>query len=153
MTETLHPAAPKSLPETSDQASNDVSDHPPQGPKFLHLGGQIRALIKEYFAENELFRLPPEHTAIIFTEGQISNVLRVVADETVRASYDKLQNIVYRASRLSLTSEPVGSGTNKKGSPRRGSYVVTRGGRYSILPQGVAVTPAVKFGVMMTLVA
>ena len=35
-----------------------------------------------------------------------------------------------RASRLSLTPEPVGSETNKKGSARRGSSVVTGWGRY-----------------------
>ena len=32
--------------------------------------------------------------------------MRAVADETARASYDMLENLVYRASRLSLASRP-----------------------------------------------
>ena len=86
-------------------------------------------MIKEYFAQNETFRLPPGNPAVVFTEGQVGSLLRVVAVKTARASYDILENLIHRANRLSLTTEPVGSATNKKGSKRRGSSVVTSWGR------------------------
>ena len=130
LAEALHPAAGESLPETSDLVSNVTPDHLPAEPRILPSGGRIRALIREYFTENESFRLSPGHPTIVFTEGQISNVLRVVADETARVSYDMLENLIHRANRLSLTSVPIGSGNNKKGSTRRESFVVTSEGRY-----------------------
>ena len=70
------------------------------------------------------------HLDTRFTEGQISTVLRVVADETAQASYEMHESLIYRASRLSLATEPVGNKSNKKGSTRRGSSVVTSGGWY-----------------------
>ena len=93
-------------------------------------------MIKEYFAQNETFRLPPGNPAVVFTEDQVGSLLRVVADETARASYDMLENLIHRAKRLSLTTEPVGSTSNKKGSKRRGSSVVTSWGRYRDFSSG-----------------
>ena len=129
LADALRPGARRSLPETSDLSSTGSVGQPPAGPNLPALGGRSRAMIKEYFAQNETFRLPPGNPAVVFTEGQIGSLLRVVADETARASYDMLENLIHRASRLSLTTEPVGSATNKKGSKRRGSSVVTSMGR------------------------
>ena len=129
LTDALHHVARRSLPETSGQESDGTADQPPVAPRPLSLGGRNRALIKECFAKNESFRLHPGNPAVVFTEGQISNVLRVVADETARASYDMLENLIHRASRLSMTTEPVGKAVNKKGSTRRSSFVVTSWGR------------------------
>ena len=55
--------------------------------------------------------------------------MRVVADETARASYDLLENLVYRASRLSLATGPGGNQANKKSSSGSGPSVVTSAGR------------------------
>ena len=66
-----------------------------------------RALLKEYFAKAEPVELLSGHSTLALTEDQIACVLRVVADETARASYDMLESLVYRASRLNLnTSVP-----------------------------------------------
>ena len=54
------------------------------------------------------------HPTIALTEDQVSSVLRVVADETARASYDMLENLVYRASRLSLNTSVPGRRVSKK---------------------------------------
>ena len=124
----MHPGARRSLAETKGKDSDGTVDQPPVGPKPLSLGGRCRALIKECFAQNDSFILPRRKPAVVFTEGQISYVLRVVADETSRASYDMLENLINRASRLSLTIEPVGKAANKKGSTRRGSFFSSQAG-------------------------
>ena len=128
LADALRPGARRSLPETSDLSSTGSVGQPPVGPNLAPLGGRSRAM-KEYFAQNETFRLPPGNPAVVFTEGQVGSLLRVVADETTRASLDMLENLIHRANRLSLTTEPVGSATNKKGTKRRGSSVVTSWGR------------------------
>ena len=93
------------------------------------MGGRSRAVIKEHFENSERIRFPPGHPVVAFTESQISAVVRAVADETARASYDMLENLVYRASRLSLASRPGGTKSSKGSSSRRGSSVVTSAGR------------------------
>ena len=86
-------------------------------------------MIKEHFEKRERFRLSRGHPIVAFTESQISTIMRVVADETARASYDMLEKLVYRASRLSLAARPSGTHSDKNGSSRRGSSVITRAGR------------------------
>ena len=39
---------------------------------------------------------------VAFNQDQISSILRIVADESARASYEMLNSVVVRASRLSL---------------------------------------------------
>ena len=91
-----------------DKASSQSASLPPAPtgkPEPLKVSS--RALLKEYFAKTEPVELLRGHSTIALTEDQISSVLRIVADETARASYDMLENLVYRASRLSLnTSVP-----------------------------------------------
>ena len=118
------------LPATSEQSSVATPHDLPRGPRDVPLGGRSRALIKEHFENNERFRFPPGHPVVAFTESQISAVMRVVADETARASYDMLENLVYRASRLSLASRHGGAQTSKGSSSRRDSSVVTSAGRH-----------------------
>ena len=118
-----------SLHVCSDQSSVATPFDPPREPRDVPLGGRSRALIKEHFENRERIRLPPGHPVVAFTESQISAVMRAVADETARASYDMLENLVYRASRLSLASRPGGTKSSKGCSSRRGSSVVTSAGR------------------------
>ena len=65
-----------------------------------------RALIKEYFANAELSSLPRGHPVIAFTEDQISSVLKVVAEETVRTAHGALEDLIKRASELNLGPGP-----------------------------------------------
>ena len=102
LAEALNPPAQYSLLVASDQSSDVATVKTPEEPKFRPLGGSSRALIKVYFDNKEPERLPPGNPVIAFTERQLSRVLRVVADETARASYDMLEN---RASRLSLSTK------------------------------------------------
>ena len=106
LAEALKPPAQYSLLVASDQSSDVTPVRVPEEPKTLPLGGSCRALIKEYFGNNDPERLPPGHPVIVFTEGQLGSVLRVVADETACALYDMLENLVYRASRISLSTKP-----------------------------------------------
>ena len=114
------------LPGSSDLFSVVTPVNLPGEPRDVPLGRRSRALLKEHFETSERFRLPPGYPVVAFTESQISAIMRVVSDETARASYDMLENLVYRASRLSLASRP---GSTKQGSSRRGSSVVTSAGR------------------------
>ena len=130
LADALKPVHDYNLPVTSEQSSVSTPHDLPRGPRDVPLGGRSRALIKEHFDNNERCRFPPGHPVVAFTESQISAVMRVVADETARASYDMLENLVYRASRLSLASRPGGAQTSKGGSSRRDSSVVTSTGRH-----------------------
>ena len=76
------------LPGSSDLSSVGTPVNLPGEPRDVPLGGRSRALIKEHFETSERFRFPPGHPVVAFTESQISAVMRVVADETARASYD-----------------------------------------------------------------
>ena len=77
----------------SEYSDVSASDRFPMENQIPPLGGRSRALIKEYFAGNEVSNLPKGHPTIVFTEEQINSVVRAVADETARASYDMLENL------------------------------------------------------------
>ena len=64
--------------------------------------GGSRALIKKYFCEVEPYVLPPGHSAISLTEGQLSTILKVVAEETARSSYEKMESLIVNAGMLNL---------------------------------------------------
>ena len=70
--------------------------------------------MKEYFSKTEQVELLRGHSTIALTEDQISSVLRVVADETARASYEVLENLVFRACILSLNTSVPGRRVSKK---------------------------------------
>ena len=48
-------------------------------------------------------------------------MLRIVADETARASYDMLENLIKRASELRLDPKPSSKKTSKRASPTKSS--------------------------------
>ena len=113
------------LPDSSDQSSVATPVNHPTEPREVPLGGRSRTKIKVHFEKSEQFRLPPGHPIVAFTESQLFTIVLVVADETARASYDMLKNLVHRVSRLSLAAWPSGTHSDKKGSSRRGSSIVT----------------------------
>ena len=95
-------------------------------PRLLKMSS--RALLKEYLSQADPVELLRGHATIALTEDQISIVLRVVADETARASYDMLENLVYRASRLSLDTPIPDKRAPKKTGVRRISQRSTESG-------------------------
>ena len=72
-----------------------------------------RALIKEHFQTNEPFNFPQGHPVIAFTEDQLSSVIKIVADETVRASQDMLEGIIQQTRRLTLEATTSNMATPK----------------------------------------
>ena len=78
------------------------------------LGRSSRLLIKVVFTNAETFVFPKGHPTVAFTEDQISSILKVVADETVRASCSAMENLIQKASELNL-----GSRSNRNVTPSR----------------------------------
>ena len=88
--------------ESSDVESAFTTVGLPGVLKGQSLEPTSRALIKEHFQTKEPFNFPQGHPVIAFTEDQLSSVLKIVADETVRASQDMLEGIIQKTRRLTL---------------------------------------------------
>ena len=99
-----------SLPQTSSQDTSDPLPHDSRGPTPLF--STSRLIIKQCFEERNPTYLSPGHMTVAFNQDQISSILRIVADESARASYEMLNSVVVRASRLSLHS-PRGTTSRK----------------------------------------
>ena len=65
-----------------------------------------RALIKQCFQKAELLCLYEGHLTIALIETEIGSILRVVADQTAKASYEMMENLLRKASGLNFTSSP-----------------------------------------------
>ena len=86
----------------SDVASNTSADFPEVMPRVAQLSASGRALIKENFEEATPVHLPPGHSTLALNEGQVSHMLKVLADEAVKSSLKAMENLVHQASRLNL---------------------------------------------------
>ena len=91
----------------SSYASPDEAVQRSGGPAPLSIKNQ--ELIRTYFEKTPSFSLPQGHPTISLNQEQIGNILRIVVDETVRASFEMLNSVVIRASQLSLRGSPAGS--------------------------------------------
>ena len=91
-----------SLPQTSSQDMSDPLPPEPRGP--TPLSSTSRLIIKQCFEETNPTYLSPGHMTVAFNQDQISSILRIVAEESARASYEMLNSVVVRASRLNLHS-------------------------------------------------
>ena len=104
-------------------------------PRNTTLKPSRRALIKEYFAEADPSFFPTGHPVIAFTEDQVSTVLKVVAEATVRSTQSMLEKIIKQASKLNLgpggdRSSPLktmGTSKSKRGSTGSVQYNDTSG--------------------------
>ena len=65
-----------------------------------------RAITNHYFQEAIAIELPRGHPTIALNSEQVQSILRVVADESARASYAMMEDIIERARRLSLSNLP-----------------------------------------------
>ena len=99
-----------SLPHTSSQDTSEPVPPEPRGP--TPLSSTSRLIIKQCFEETNPTYLSPGHMTVAFNQDQISSILRIVANESARASYEMLNSVVVRASRLSLHS-PRGTTSRK----------------------------------------
>ena len=63
-----------------------------------------RAIINHYFQEASTVELPRGHPTIALNSEQVQSILRVVADESARASYAMMEDIIERARRLNLNN-------------------------------------------------
>ena len=64
-----------------------------------------RAIINHYFREAATVELPRGHATLVLNADQVQSILRVVADESARASYAMMEDIIERARRLNLSSD------------------------------------------------
>ena len=105
------------LPQTSSQDMSDPLPPEPRGPTLL--SSTSRLIIKQCFEETNPTYLSPGHMTVAFNQGQISSILRIVVDESARASYEMLNSVVVRASRLNLHSP---RGTTARKHTQEGSH-------------------------------
>ena len=90
--------------EGSDHVSPDEAIQRSGGPAPLSIHSQD--LIITYFERAHSFSLPQGHPTISLNQEQIGHILRIVADETARASFEMLNSVVTRASQLSIRDSP-----------------------------------------------
>ena len=69
-------------------------------PHLRPMNKDSRALLKECFDQNVPIRLPQGQQTIAFSEEQVYQMLRVMSNETVHASYQMMQGLLISASRL-----------------------------------------------------
>ena len=74
----------------------------PKEPGTRQVSSSSRALVNQYFQHATAYSLPKEHPTITLNSEQMQTILRVVADESARASYAMMEDIVKKASRLTL---------------------------------------------------
>ena len=108
----LYAPRDKSRLKVSDAGSVTSVDFPEETTRSPQLSASSRVLIKECFEPVTPVMLPPGHTTLALNESQVSNILKVVADEAVRSSLKAMESLVQQASRLSLgTSQFPSSGS------------------------------------------
>ena len=81
---------------SSETVPSEVRKDPGPNP----LSATSRVIIKQCFTETNPICLDPGHPVAAFNQEQITSILRIVADESARASFEMLNSVVQRASRL-----------------------------------------------------
>ena len=99
----VHNFAPR-FSEGSECVYPDEAIQRSGGPAPLSIHSQ--ELIRTYFEKAHSFSLPQGHPTISLNQEQIGHILRIVADETARASFEMLNSVVTRASQLSIRDSP-----------------------------------------------
>ena len=103
LADALSAPQPRLVRLPSDEASGtDSEPEPPAASKSATLYVTSREVIRKYFSESQPISLPRGHPTVAFNRDQIEHILKVVADETALSSFEMLNSVVMRASRLSL---------------------------------------------------
>ena len=99
--------------KVSATASVPSVDFPEVPTQTAELSGRSSALIKDNFNAATPDRLSPGRSTLALNKGQVSHMLKVVADEAVRSSLKEMESLMKQASRLNLgthhTSQMTGS--------------------------------------------
>ena len=101
-----------SCPPGSSNESSTTQQPEVTGP--APLTSSSRLMIKKCFEETNPTYLSPGHPTVVFNQDQISSILRIVADESARASFEMLNSVVQRASRLNLRGSPVATSKGRR---------------------------------------
>ena len=101
-----------SCPPGSSNESSTSQQPEVTGP--APLTSSSRLMIKQCFEETNPTYLSPGHPTVVFNQDQISSILRIVADESARASFEMLNSVVQRASRLNLRGSPIASSKGRR---------------------------------------
>ena len=98
-------AAPRhrliSMP-SDEPSGTELEPEPPVASTLATLSVSRREVIRKCFSEAQPISLPRGHSNVAFNRDQIEHIMKVVADETARSSFEMLNSVVMRASRLSL---------------------------------------------------
>ena len=94
------PNTSESGTEAGEESATQIVEPSRQGPSATtsreaedtlpELSERARAILRTYFNEARVFKLPPGHSTVAFTEPQVYHLLRVLTDETLRMSYDTI---------------------------------------------------------------
>ena len=98
------PAKHESLACPNDSSNESSVPTVPVDRGPIPFSGSSRGIIKQRFTETNPIWFDPGHPIVVFNQDQISSILRIVADESARASFEMLNSVVQRASRLNLKS-------------------------------------------------
>ena len=98
------PAEVRDIACPNDSSNESVPPEVRADPGPTPLSATSRSIIKQCFTETNPICLDPGHPVVALNQEQITSILRIVADESARASFEMLNSVVQRASRLNLVS-------------------------------------------------
>ena len=109
------PTWPTDITCKLDSTNESSVPLPPEvtGPALL--SSSSRLIIKQ-FRGDEFYITVSRHATVAFNQDQFSSILQIVAVESARASFDKLNSVVVRASQLNLRSP---AGTTSRARSRK----------------------------------
>ena len=99
---------------SSESVPSEVRKDPGPNP----LSATSRVIIKQCFTETNPICLDLGHPVIALNPEQITSILRIVADESARPSFEMLNSVVQRARKLNL-------GSNTKSMAHRPTHSVS----------------------------
>ena len=112
------PAEIRNITCPDDSSSESVIPEVRKDPGPNPLSATSKVIIKQCFTETNPICLDPGHPVIALNQEQITSILRIVADESARASFEMLNSVVQRASKLNL-------GSNTKSVAHRPTHSVS----------------------------
>ena len=112
----ISPINHDNLDYSDDTSESNVENCPNEPSGSAALSIINREIIKKYFSETKPIYLPQTHPTIALNQNQIGHILRIVAVESARVSYEMMDCILRRASEINLSSA---NATNATGKPAR----------------------------------
>ena len=109
-------------------AKKDVSIERPRATagKAATISASSRATNKQHFSVTKPFSLPQGDPTVAFNEKQTNCVLKIVADEAVRASHQAMEELISKTSQLRLHIPERQAIFTKRTKPSRTATFQTR---------------------------